>query len=169
MIVVPAHDQLHDPVEVSDRQAVRKPDPPPNCGMNIPQQELQLQQPGGHCSITSQTIAHHAKPCPRFVMGSQRSARHGEQLTATVLSRARTCKRMSRWCDQSIHDAGHSDRPNGLLRGRTVVGNPGRGNHLGQCSCANAPKGRTYGRKRSDQMSAKDLARRGPSTCGSRP
>jgi hypothetical protein len=44
MIVVPAHDQLDDPVQVRDRQAIRKPDPPPNRGMNIPQQELQLQQ-----------------------------------------------------------------------------------------------------------------------------
>ena len=53
---------------------------------------------------------------------------------------------MSRWCDRSIHDAGHSDRPNGLLRGRTVVWNPCRGNHLGQRSCASASTGRTYGR-----------------------
>ena len=44
VIVVPAHDQLHDPVQVRDRQAVRKPDPPPNRGMNIPQQDLQLKQ-----------------------------------------------------------------------------------------------------------------------------
>jgi len=33
----------------------------------------------------------------------------------------------------------------------TVQGRPGRGNHLGQRSCANATKGRTYERKRSDQ------------------
>ena len=62
---------------------------------------------------------------------------------------------MSRWCDQSIHDAGHSDRPNGLLFGRYVVWNPCRGDHLGQRSRASAPEGRTYGRKRSDQSTAK--------------
>src|SRR4051794_11620989 len=73
---------------------------------------------------------------------------------------------MSRWCDQLIHDTGHSDRPNGPLCGRSVVWNPCRGNHLGQRSCASAPTGRTYGRKRSDQSAAKHLARRGPSTYG---
>ena len=61
---------------------------------------------------------------------------------------------MSRWCDQSIHDAGHSDKPNGLLFGRNVVWNPCRGDHLGQRSRASAPEGRTYGRKRSDQSTA---------------
>src|ERR1700676_4124170 len=68
---------------------------------------------------------------------------------------------MSRWCDQSIHDAGHSDRPNGHLFGRSVVWNPCRGNHLGQRSCASAPKGRTYGRKRSDQSTAKTTCEEG--------
>src|ERR1700676_695477 len=67
----------------------------------------------------------------------------------------------SRWCDQSIHDAGHSDRPNGPLFGRSVVWNPCRGNHLGQRSCASAPTGRTYGRKRSDQSTAKTTCEEG--------
>ena len=40
------------------------------------------------------------------------------------------------------------------------------GNHLGQRSCVSAQTGRTYGRKRSDQTTAKHLARRGPSTYG---
>jgi hypothetical protein len=78
----------------------------------------------------------------------------------------RTCKTISRWCDRSIHDAGHSDRPNDPLQGRNVAWNPCRGNHLGQRSCASASTGRTYGRKRSDQNAAKHLARRGPSTYG---
>src|SRR5271165_3501705 len=82
---------------------------------------------------------------------------------------------MSRWCDRSIHDAGHSVKPNGPLRGRGFVWNPCRGNHLGQRSCASAPTGRTYGRKRSDQNTAKTPCeegavhiRRGPSTYGLR-
>ena len=37
-------------------------------------------------------------------------------------------------------------------RGRSSVWNPRRGTHLGQRSCVNAPKGRTYERKRSDQI-----------------
>jgi hypothetical protein len=41
---------------------------------------------------------------------------------------------------------GHSVRPNGPLQGRVFVWNSGRGNHLGQRSCASAPTGRTYGR-----------------------
>src|ERR1700752_4263193 len=73
---------------------------------------------------------------------------------------------MSRWCDQTIHDARHSVKPNGPLRGRGFVWNSRRGNHLGQRSCASAPTGRTYGRKRSGQNTAKHLARRGPSTYG---
>ena len=44
VIIVPPHEQLDDPVQVRDRQAVRKPDPPPDRGMNIPQQDLQLKQ-----------------------------------------------------------------------------------------------------------------------------
>src|SRR6201988_2127561 len=75
---------------------------------------------------------------------------------------------MSRWCDQTIHDARHSVKPNGPLRGRGFVWNSRRGNHLGQHSCASAPTGRTYGRKRSGQNTAKHLARRGPSTYGLR-
>jgi hypothetical protein len=32
VIVVPAHEQLDEPVQVHDRQPVRKLDPPPNSG-----------------------------------------------------------------------------------------------------------------------------------------
>ena len=39
------------------------------------------------------------------------------------------------------------------LRGRQVVWNTCRGNHLGQRPCADAPKGRTYGRKRLERIS----------------
>src|SRR6185369_2815263 len=73
---------------------------------------------------------------------------------------------MSRWCDRSIHDAGHSDVASGPLEGRVTVWNSRRGNHLGQRSWASASTGRTYGRKRSDQNTAQPLARRGPSTYG---
>jgi hypothetical protein len=59
--------------------------------------------------------------------------------------------------------------PMASFEGRNVVWNPCRGNHLGQRSCASAPTGRTYGRKRSDQNAAQILARRGPSTYGSAP
>src|SRR3982751_2028517 len=72
--------------------------------------------------------------------------------------------RRSRWCDQSILDERNSGFSSGPLRGRLSVWNSRRGNHLGQRSCASAPTGRTYGRKRSDQSTANDLARRGPST-----
>jgi hypothetical protein len=54
MIVVPAHEQLDDPVQVRNRQAVRERNPAPNGGMNV----------------TTPTIAHLTRPCPRFVMGS---------------------------------------------------------------------------------------------------
>jgi transposase-like protein len=47
------------------------------------------------------------------------------------------------------------------LLGRSVVWTSYRGNHLGQRSCASASTGRTYGRKRSDQSTAKHLARKG--------
>ncbi|HUZ62996.1 MAG TPA: hypothetical protein VMU82_04715 [Acetobacteraceae bacterium] len=70
VIVVPAHEKLDDPVQVRDRQAVRKLDPPPNRGMNVPQQELQPQQQRRALFDPRPTIDHHAKPCPRFVMGS---------------------------------------------------------------------------------------------------
>ena len=74
VIIIPPHEKLDDPVQVRDRQAVRKPDPPPNCGMNIPQQELQLQQQRwalfDHHPDNSSPRARHAKACPRFVMGS---------------------------------------------------------------------------------------------------
>jgi hypothetical protein len=39
-----------------------------------------------------------------------------------------------------------------VAQGRELVRDSGRGNHLGQRSCANATKGRTYERKRSDQI-----------------
>ena len=52
------------------------------------------------------------------------------------------------------------------IKGRSNDWNLCRGNHLGQRSCANATIGRTYGRKRSDQSTAQQLARRGPSTYG---
>src|SRR3954467_3208853 len=74
--------------------------------------------------------------------------------------------RRSRWCDQSILDERNPGFSSGPLRGRLSVWNSRRGNHLGQRSCASAPTGRTYGRKRSDQNTAKRLARRGPSTYG---
>lgn len=73
---------------------------------------------------------------------------------------------MSRWCDQSIYDAGHSDGSNDLLYGRSAVWNLRRRNHLGQRSCVSASIGRTYGRKRPDQMYRKSLAGKGPSTYG---
>jgi hypothetical protein len=47
------------------------------------------------------------------------------------------------------------------LLGRSVVWNLYRGNHFGRRSCASASTGRTYGRKRSDQSTAKHLARKG--------
>jgi hypothetical protein len=54
------------------------------------------------------------------------------------------------------------------VKGRSNDWNLCRGNHLGQRSCASATIGRTYGRKRSDQSTAQQLARSGPSTYGSR-
>jgi hypothetical protein len=81
---------------------------------------------------------------------------------------ARTCMMMSRWCDQSIHDTGHSDRPNGPFQGRPVGWNPCRGNHLGQRPW------RTH--RQAGHMDANDLIKRcqtpcgeGPSTYGSTP
>ena len=41
--------------------------------------------------------------------------------------------------------------------GRQLVWNTCRGNHLGQRPCADAPKGRTYGRKRLDQITVTAL------------
>ena len=43
-----------------------------------------------------------------------------------------------------------------LLVGRSRVRNSGRGNHLGQRSCASATTGRTYSAKRSDQTLAEN-------------
>ena len=42
MIVLPAHEHLDHVMQVGDRQAVRQSHSPPNRGMNIPQQSLQL-------------------------------------------------------------------------------------------------------------------------------
>jgi len=51
-------------------------------------------------------------------------------------------------------------------QGRRLVRDSGRGNHLGQRSCANATKGRTYERKRSDQNPTQNFLRaRGMSRC----
>lgn len=82
---VPAQEQLDDPVQVRGRQAAREPDPPPNRGMNIPRQELQLQQQRralfDHHPDKSSPRVRHAKACPRFVRGSMNSvtrARHDE-------------------------------------------------------------------------------------------
>jgi hypothetical protein len=96
----------------------------------------------------------------------QRSARHGEQPNCNRAEPMPELASKSRWCDQSIHDAGHSDVASGRLEGRFTVWNSRRGNHLGQRSCASASTGRTYGRGRSDQSTANHLARRGPSTYG---
>jgi hypothetical protein len=46
-------------------------------------------------------------------------------------------------------------------QGRRLVRDSGRGNHLGQRSCANATKGRTYERKRSDQNPTQNFLRAG--------
>jgi hypothetical protein len=70
VIVVPAHKQLDDPVQVRDRQAVRKLDPPPNGEMNVPQQKLQPQQQRWALFDHRPTLDRHDEPCPRFVMGS---------------------------------------------------------------------------------------------------
>jgi hypothetical protein len=64
VIVVPAHEQLDDPVQVRDRQAVRKLDPPPNGGMNVPQQELQPQQQRRALFDHRPTLDHRAEPAP---------------------------------------------------------------------------------------------------------
>ncbi len=48
-----------------------------------------------------------------------------------------------------------------IVQGRIGVRNSGRGNHLGQRSCASATKGRTYERKRSDQKSTEILCEKG--------
>src|SRR5208337_1684620 len=47
------------------------------------------------------------------------------------------------------------------LKGRAAVWNSRRGNHLGQRSRASATTGRTYGRKRSDQNTAKSSCEEG--------
>src|SRR5271169_3639604 len=106
------------------------------------------------------------KSCARRV-GRRRleiSQKRGATPLQPCRADARTCKIVSRWCDQSIHDERNSAFSSGPLRGRRSVWNSCRGNHLGQRSCASAQIGRTYGRKRFDQSTAKHLARRGPST-----
>src|ERR1700739_1315975 len=72
----------------------------------------------------------------------------------------RTCKETSRWCDRSILDVRQSVDPTGR-KGRRPVWSSRRGNHLGQRSYASAPTGRTYGRKRSDQIYATTLLQGG--------
>ena len=69
-----------------------------------------------------------------------------------------------------IDRSGTQDTPRFPLagKGRLDVWDLCRGNHLGQRSRANATTGRTYGRKRSDQIISKYLASRGPSTYGNR-
>ena len=69
VIVVPAHEQLDDPMQVRYRQAVRKPDPSPDSRMNVPQQQLQPQQQRRALFDHRPTLDHYAKLCPRFVMG----------------------------------------------------------------------------------------------------
>ena len=64
VILVPAHEQLDDPVQVPDRQAVRKPDPPPNGAMHVPQQELQSQQRRRAGFDHPPTLDHHPEPSP---------------------------------------------------------------------------------------------------------
>jgi hypothetical protein len=64
VIVVPTYEQLDDPVQVRDRQSVRKLDPPPNGGMNVPQQELQPQQQGRALFDHRPTLDHHVELCP---------------------------------------------------------------------------------------------------------
>ena len=68
--------------------------------------------------------------------------------------------------DGVIDRSGTQDTPGIPLapQGRLDVWDLCCGNHLGQRSCANAKTGRTYGRKRSDQIISKYLASRGPST-----
>jgi len=55
------------------------------------------------------------------------------------------------------------DTPKNALavRGRNSVRNSRRGNHLGQRSCATAQTGRTYDRKRSDQITAQPTCKSG--------
>ena len=77
VIVVPAHEQLDDPMQVRYRQAVRKPNPSPDSRMNVPQQQLQPQQQRRALFDHRPTLDHYAKLCPRFVMGS-RSANSGD-------------------------------------------------------------------------------------------
>jgi hypothetical protein len=67
----------------------------------------------------------------------------------------------NRWYDRSIRDV--YDTPNDpmAVAGRSIVWNVRRGPHLGQRSCAGAPTGRTYERKRSDQIIQKSSCRQG--------
>ena len=53
-------------MQVRDRQAVRKLHPPPNGGMNVPQQELQPQQHRRALFHHHPTLDHHAEPRPPF-------------------------------------------------------------------------------------------------------
>jgi hypothetical protein len=87
VIVVPAHEQLDDPVQVRDRQAVRKLDPPPNRGMNVPQQQLQPQQQRRAHFDHRPTLNHYAELCPRFVMGSNKGEARNSLARAIFIHR----------------------------------------------------------------------------------
>src|SRR6266851_4119928 len=73
---------------------------------------------------------------------------------------------MSRWCDQSIPDERHSAFSSGPLEVAVLFGTLVAETILASVHVRAQPTGRTYGRKRSDQSTAKHLARRGPSTYG---
>jgi hypothetical protein len=62
---------------------------------------------------------------------------------------------ISRWCDQSIHDAGHSDRPNGFYLAAMLFGTPVAETILASVHVRACQKAGTYGPKRSDQSTAK--------------
>src|SRR5216683_6830564 len=71
---------------------------------------------------------------------------------------------MSRWCDQSIPDERHSAFSSGPLEVAVLFGTLVAETILASAHVRALQTGRTYGRKRSDQSTAKHLARRGPST-----
>src|SRR6202522_48240 len=68
-----------------------------------------------------------ANSVPASPVGAvQRSARHGEQPNCNRAEPMPELASKSRWCDQSIHDAGHSDVASGRLEGRFTVWNSHR-------------------------------------------
>jgi transposase len=92
---------------------------------------------------------------------AERSARDGEQLNC---NRAEPMPELARQRADGVIDRSKTrDTPltPPAAKGRLSVWNPRRGNHLGQRSCASATTGRTYGRKRSDQNTAKTPLRGG--------